>query len=207
MKDAAVLERQIAGAIDAEIVERQLVATMAGRIERIGKVGPWCWFCGADETLSFCTCHFPIDFRCHDKFVCEPCRKSHLALDAYITRMVSFPVCQRADSRRSQYEMRLFRAAKRVCNPGDSEEYDHAERRDLAFHLAQCDPFGDGELFRAGVLRAFRVSKKFTLYQALSKELEKQGHEALIRSIRRALSAQKTLQKSLGRAESESFYQ
>jgi hypothetical protein len=193
---------------DDEPADRQMreaafaaVTLETQRLAHIGKAGPWCYFCGVDEVTGWCSCAFPADLRCHQRFICELCRKAHVEVAQFIQKMCSFPVVERADSRRSQFEIRLYRAASRVCNPTDSDEYDHAAHRDLAFHLAQADPFGDGETFRAGVLRAFRVSK-FMDYQALAAELEKQEHQAIIREIRRALRAQKTPP----RTESESFY-
>lgn len=157
------------------------------RVARIGTVGHWCYFCGNDDPTKFCFCHcsYPRDLRCQGKLVCEPCRQSHRTLTDHIDKMLSFPVVERADSRRSQYEIRLYRAASRACNPTDDDNYDHTEHRDLAFHLAQADPFGESDVFRAGILRAFRVSK-FVAYQALAEELEKQWQESIVRAVRRA---------------------
>lgn len=160
------------------------------KLARIGKVGHWCFFCADNDAtkFTFCHCKFPTDLRCHGKLVCEPCRQAHIVIVEHTEKMLSFPAVSRADSRRATLEMALYRAAKRACNPIDSDDYDHAAHRDLAYHLAQADPFGDSATFRAGVLRAFRVSK-FMQYQALAAELKNEENREMERAIRRAIRA------------------
>lgn len=160
------------------------------QIARIGKHGPWCVFDGSDDYLTVCHCQFAGDFRCHGHFVCKPCHTAHLAIAEFLERMFAFPVVERADSRRVACSDQLHCAAGRVMNPTDSDSYDSIAERDLAFHLSAADPWGDADMFRGKILRAFRVSK-FVAYQQLSAEIENQKHETMLRAIRRAVRWQK----------------
>jgi len=198
--------------MDDELFRSQLAAALAeeeARLQRVGKVGPWCFRCGRTGPTSRCDCPFPLDFGCVDRLFCEDCRKPRREVADFLRTMFAAKITQRSNSVRAQRERALFRASGAVCNPSDSDDYDPCKTRDLHFWLAQADPFDDSaEEFETKTLRAFRRSR-FLDFAKLATEIKAEQDKEIYRALARALRTHRPVQKLEATCrcpDCESFY-
>jgi hypothetical protein len=159
------------------------------KLKRRGTLGPWCFYCGEIGEIGMCGCAFGETFRCcaSGVLICAPCAQAHRAVAEHLREMFSAKITQRSNSVRAKMERTLYRAARAVCNPSDSDEYDPCSTRDLVFFLGQPDPFCDShEEFEAKTLRAFRRSR-FLDFLKLAAEIAREQDAEIFRAAARAL--------------------
>jgi|HubBroStandDraft_1064217.scaffolds.fasta_scaffold25218_5 hypothetical protein len=151
---------------NAESLFLALVGDIELRQSRVRRVGNWCFFCGASESLVSCRCSFPESFQCVGQQLCSDCRDAHRIVADHIKGMLAAKITDRVTSIRATKFNQLHSAAEVV-----DEKYGTPFEKQLQFALSQTDPYDDSRTeFRTGILRAFRAAR-FSDYQTLAKEL------------------------------------
>lgn len=141
---------------------------------RVRKAGPWCFFCGDDRSLMRCGCGMPETFGCADQRVCSACSVAHRAIGSHIKTMLQAKRTDRVSSIRARMYNQLFGAAEAV-----DEAAGTPLEQSLHCQIAQTDPYDDeNREFRGTILGAFRLAR-FTDFQGLAKELEKETNADL----------------------------
>jgi hypothetical protein len=157
---------------DVKNAESMLLA-LSGNIRlrdsRIRKAGSWCFFCADEHTLARCGCSMPEGLGCHGQRVCSACSTAHRAIAGHLRKMFVAPRVDRVSSIRAKLHGQIFSAAEEL-----SEAAGTPLEQSLHHFLAQADPYDDEKPhFKGTILDAFQRSK-FSDFQGLSKELERE---------------------------------
>jgi hypothetical protein len=158
---------------DSKNVENFLLA-LTGEAEtraaRVRKVGNWCWLCGTQDTLSKCGCPMPESLQCLGQRVCKDCSAAHRAIADHLKRLFAAPRVDRSSSVRGKLFSQLHGAADEL-----NEQNPVPLEQSLHFHLAQADPFEDEKPAFKGMIAAAFERSKFSDFQGLARELEKEA--------------------------------
>ena len=162
-----------------------LAGDMEKRSARIRKSSPlWCFFCGDDQSPMRCGCGMPETFGCADQRVCSACSAAHRAIGLHLKAMLKAVRTDRVSSIRARLYHQLFGAAEAM-----DEAAGTPLEQSLHYQLAQTDPYDDeSREFRSTILGAFRLAR-FTNFQGLAKELEKETNAELKHRLARYFSS------------------
>lgn len=164
-----------------------LLLALSGDIQlresRMLRQGPWCFFCGDDQSLANCACGLSESLQCGGRRLCVDCRSAHCTIAAHLKKMFAARVVDRVSSIRAKLFNQLHNAAETLDEAG-SKPFE----KQLHFALGQGDPYDSEKAeFRQVILASFGTVR-FRAWQQLAKQLAHELDSELANKVARWLS-------------------